>query len=1571
MNFPRPPFLSLALSLALLAPIWSHADIVINEILYDAEPNTQCTEFIEIHNSGPDEVDLSGWAFTNGIDFVFPAGTTIAGGGYLVIAEDPATILAEYGSAALGPWSGGLRNEGETVELSDAAGNVIDEVDYNDAFPWPLGALNSGLSMELIHPSLDNQLGGSWRSNQPPAVQGELTYFTGGDQWSYRPGTSAPPADWNTAGFVEGAEWLLGTAPFGFGSTGQVHGTTITGMQSNYTSVYARHPFTIAAGELPQQSLRLRHNVDDGFIAYLNGVEIARVRADGASDHDDVASARQNPEGEWAEMLVPAGAAQEGTNVLAIVAYNQGVGSSDFAFDFELIRPAVDTPEPVPTPGKANSVLAPNAAPQIRQVDHSPEQPLSTEPAVITAKVTDPDGVGAVELQYQVVAPGDYIPAFLAKTHSVLLADPNGPRDENPAYNDPANWTTITMRDDGTEGDEVAGDSIYTATIPAQANRTLVRYRITVADALGESVRVPYADDPSLNFAYYVYDGVPDFVADTRSVTGQVGYVHPKEVLESLPVYALLTTQTDFTNCVAYDRNLHIPSNNYDARSAFNWSATFVYNGKVYDHIGYRLRQRNARYAGSGKRSFRFRFNDGNHIQLHDDNGDPYPTKWRTLNTHKMLGSRGGVNFGLYEAANSVLWNVTGSPAPLTHWFHLRVVKSAEEQPAGTNGQHLGDFYGLLIALEDYDVRYLETHDLERGNLYKLKTGGNDGLSVQRYQAKGAVDDASDFTNIINQLRNNKSDSWLRDHVDWNAYYKYKVVVDAVRTYDVSNGITPNNGEHLKNRSYYFRPDPATPFGKLNLMPWDSDTSWGPNWNGGWDWAKSAMNNREEFNKEYKNIVREFRDLVWQEDQINPLLDSFQDKLEAFQLADRDRWTGGTGSPNPGSQSDGPLSNRVTDMKRFAFDGGSWNGGSSANRDFIYNASGNIVANDSISRDDGLSGSEGRDAYLDALAFDPHVPDKPTITYTGAANYPTDQLSFQTTAFADPQGAGTFAAMEWRIAEISPPPGATINLLPTDANWSYLDDGSDQGQGWREPGFDDSAWQTGPAPLGYGGISGFPGGSATTEIAKVDGENNRFLTAYFRTTVAIDDPDLYQSFTIRMLADDGAIVYINGVEALRDGFDPGTIVNFDSESDDRGNEGEYDEFAVSGDLFVAGQNTIAVELHNESPGSSDLGLGFELEATPLPPAVRFEWDASWESGELTTQQTQIDIPLAATRENRLYRARVRFKDDSERWSNWSDAHEFTTSTPDIQPLLDRLVISEIMYHPAPPTAAEISAGFGDDDDFEFVEVYNASPDEPLLLTGVRFTKGIDFDFPEGTELAPGAFLLVVRNRAAFEQRYGTGLPIAGEYGLNDEGKLDNGGERIKLSFGAGTPIRDFDYDDDDPWPSAADGTGASLELIAPDAVPDHSQATSWRASATPGGSPGAAAPAGQSFAEFLASFGIADPNPELDSDQNGLSNFLEFALAGNPTQANSPARPAAGSIEVDGDHYLTITFRRPANPSGIAYVVEFSTDLAAWAGGGVRVSATPQEDNTVVEVWRSAAPIPEDGEEFARLRVSQ
>ncbi len=1388
MFLPKPLSLVVLAMTVLAGP--GRAEIVINEIYYDAEPNTSASEFLELYNRSAATVDLSGWYFGTGIEYTFPQGTSLAPGGYLVIAESLAGFSARFPTAPppRGGYLGGLANEGERIDLRDSAGLLVDRVEYGVESPWPVGANGGGVSIELIHSLLDNNLSGSWRS------------------------------------------------------------------------------------------------------------------------------ANANP-----------------------------------------------------TPGAQNSVAAANAPPQVRQIDHRPKQPLANEATVITAKATDPGGVQSMVLEYQLVAPGNYIPAYLARSTATLLANPNLPLSVNPAYTNPANWNSLVMVDDGTNGDAVAGDDVYTAIIPGQPNRTLVRYRLVATDLLSASVRLPYADDPSLNFAYFTYNGVPDYVADTRSVTGTVPTIHPKDVLTSIPVYQLICTSADYTQAVAYNGSDQIPSGNFDARSAFNWTGTFVYNGKAYDNIGFRLRQRNARYAGSGKRSFRFRFNTGNYVQFHDIEGNPYPQKWRTLNSHKM-DTRGGYSWGLYEATNNLLWNMTGTPAPNTQWFHFRVIDQADEAPSGANGQHLGDFYGLLLGMENYDVRFLDSHELERGNLYRLKSYRTNGLDVQRYQAATAVTDASDFGNIINNLRPARPDQWLLDYVDYDAWYRYHSVVDAVRHYDVA----PNTGEHLKNRAYYFRPDPTQPLGKLNVLPWDSDTSWGPNWNGGVDFCKDAMGSRPDFNRDYRNVVRELRDLFWQEDQIKALLDYYQYRLSAIVTADRDRWTGSPASA--GSQTNPPIETIVADMKKFAFIGGSWVGGNDPG--------------DATAKDSGISGQQGRDAYLDALAGDAAVPAKPTISYTGPAGFPVNGLAFQSSPFSDPQGAGSFGAMEWRVAEYTPyvePSAAPPNdvVFPLGSTWKYDDSGADRGASdivdghpsfdggnWKHPAFDDSAWSSGPGQLGFNEpglgttISSFP----------------RYHTYYFRRSFDVQNVAQYGSFLAKVIRDDGAIVYVNGKEAGRTNMALGQVFQFDSEAsvNSAGNdETSLNSIVIPASDLVEGTNTIAVEIHQITLLSSDVRFDLGLEAVHSVPMVtnlpKFEWVADWESGELTSFTNQISVPTLATRAGVHYRARVRHRDNTNRWSAWSAPAEFVATVPDLSVYLDHLVISEFMFNPPPVTPAENANGW-EASDFEWIELQNVGPSLTLDLTDLRFTKGIDFDIPPGTMLGPNQFALVVANQAAFESRYGVGLNVIGAFA---SGKLDNAGERLKLSFGAGEGVRDFDYAVTSPWPTTANGTGRSIELVLPFTHPDHGVGANWRASLLPdGGTPGVASPpaydywAAQYFDAAAPDF-AALSDPSLDGDNDGMNTGAEYAFGSHPNDGASLVTVLPAVVSAGGSEFLAVTYTERTDDPGLTYSPEVSEDLANWSGGQtVGMASTDHGDGTRTVTVRDTTPVDPTRPRHLRVRAN-
>merc|ERR1711965_298766 len=106
---------------------------------------------------------------------------------------------------------------------------------------------------------------------------------------------------------------------------------------------------------------------------------------------------------------------------------------------------------------------------------------------------------------------------------------------------------------------------------------------------------------------------------------------------------------------------------------------------------------------------------------------------------------------------------------------------------------------------------------------------------------------------------------------------------------------------------------------------------------------------------------------------------------------------------------------------------------------------------------------------------------------------------------------------------------------------------------------------------------------------------------------------------------------------------------------------------------------------------------------------------------------------------------------------------------------------------------------------------NISDTKTLELGGGKFTEGIDFTFPDGTTLAPGARILVILDETAFEAIHGPGKPMAGIF--QNGSRLNNGSDRMKLEDASNSSIQEFTYDDELPWPNGPDGGGFSLVLI--------------------------------------------------------------------------------------------------------------------------------------------------------------
>ena len=393
-------------------------------------------------------------------------------------------------------------------------------------------------------------------------------------------------------------------------------------------------------------------------------------------------------------------------------------------------------------------------------------------------------------------------------------------------------------------------------------------------------------------------------------------------------------------------------------------------------------------------------------------------------------------------------------------------------------------------------------------------------------------------------------------------------------------------------------------------------------------------------------------------------------------------------------------------------------------------------------------------------------------------------------------------------------PGSSKSFTSIEAgsDWKFYD-GGDLGTAWRAPGFDDSAWDSGAAPIGFGGITG----TTLNSIINWD----RHMTFYCRKTFDITNVSTISEASFQIHADGGAVVFINGVEAVRDNMPEG-VIGFDTGSINDGVEGVFDTYTLDPGLLVEGVNFIAVEVHNQRPGSGD--MVFDLSLTGSRP---------------------LSIDNTTT-----VRAR------SLEGTTWSALNE-ATFLAGVPATPKKLVISKIHYHPSGPQG-ELS---------EYIELLNIS-DQDVDLAGVAFTQGISFSFGDDTTLTPGQRVVLVADAAAFTSAFGDSATILGTY----PSRLDNGGEQLTLRAADGSLLHAVRFDDQAPWPGEADGLGYSLVLVSPNSAPDHALAQNWRASLDSGGNPG-----GSDSVPFtgnpdtdLFSYALGDPNGVIIRTIDGL-----------------------------------------------------------------------------------------------------
>lgn len=177
---------------------------------------------------------------------------------------------------------------------------------------------------------------------------------------------------------------------------------------------------------------------------------------------------------------------------------------------------------------------------------------------------------------------------------------------------------------------------------------------------------------------------------------------------------------------------------------------------------------------------------------------------------------------------------------------------------------------------------------------------------------------------------------------------------------------------------------------------------------------------------------------------------------------------------------------------------------------------------------------------------------------------------------------------------VLPGPDSLI-VVQTNSSWKYLDDGSDQGTGWQASAFDDGAWPSGPAELGFG-----DGDEATVvrQASTITGTN--IITYYFRHGFNSPAPSSMTNLIVRLRRDDGGIVYLNGAEVFRSNMPTGAVNYLTFAAANTTSETAFFETNISPAVLQSGPNVVAVEVHQNNYTSTDVSFELQLEAQGPP-----------------------------------------------------------------------------------------------------------------------------------------------------------------------------------------------------------------------------------------------------------------------------------------------------------------------------------------------------------------------------------
>ena len=505
------------------------SDIVINEIMYNPISLNDDDQYVELYNRGSNAVNLAGWQFVSGITFAFASNTIVQPDGYFVVARNASRMLTNYPNLnagnLVGNFSGKLSHHGERLALAmpdmivatNQYGLVqtntiyitMDEVTWGTGGRWSQWSAGGGSSLELIDPHADQRLAPNWADS---------------DETHKAPWTII-----SATGTIDNGDVAADELQVLLQDAGECLIDNVQVLNSSGSNLIANSTFETNATGWTAEGTEKTSSLETSE-GYLSS-KCYHLRA--VAKGDNQINRVRCP--------LTTALASGATNVTIRAAVRWLKGSPEILLRLRgnWLECAAELPTPANpgTPGARNSRYVSNAPPAITAVSHAPILPAANQPIVVSARVGDPDGVASVLLKYRL--------------------DPS------------STYSTLTMTDNGTGGDAVAGDGVFSATIPGQASGTMVAFYLQATDKASPAATSTFPNN-----------------APTRECLVRIGEAQPTG---NFPVYRLWMTQATLNT---WNNNLKLDNSDNDVTFVLGnerviYNAGARYKGSPYISPGY------------------------------------------------------------------------------------------------------------------------------------------------------------------------------------------------------------------------------------------------------------------------------------------------------------------------------------------------------------------------------------------------------------------------------------------------------------------------------------------------------------------------------------------------------------------------------------------------------------------------------------------------------------------------------------------------------------------------------------------------------------------------------------------------------------------------------------------------------------------------------------------------------------------------------------------------------------------------------------------------------------------------